>query len=359
MRIAVAMSGGVDSSVAAALLAREGHEVTGLFMKTGVESGEGAENPRRCCSLDDAWDAQRVADQIGIRFYALNYKERFRKVLEDFADSYQAGKTPNPCVRCNQWLKFGALADEARALGCEAIATGHYARIEERAGRHRLLRAVDPEKDQSYVLFALRARDLAAIRFPLGGMSKGEVRKIAAEIGLPVKDKPDSQDLCFAPKGGYREVIGRYRKNDPAPGTFVDTAGNILGRHDGIENFTVGQRKGLGIALGKPAYVVRIEPDTRRVVLGEEEALLSSGCTLADVNWLSDDAPPGPIRARVKIRYTHEPAGAEVTPGPGATATVRFDAPQRSVTPGQAAVFYEGNEVLGGGWIGSTGNRRS
>lgn len=345
------MSGGVDSSVAAALLAREGHEVTGLFMKTGVEAGEGSENPRRCCSLDDAWDAQRVADQIGIRFYALNYKERFRKVLEDFADSYQAGKTPNPCVRCNQWLKFGALADEARALGCGAIATGHYARIEERAGRHHLLRAIDPEKDQSYVLFALRAQDLAAIRFPLGGMSKGEVRKIAAEIGLSVKDKPDSQDLCFAPKGGYREVIGRYRKGDPAPGEFVDAAGNALGEHDGIENFTVGQRKGLGIALGRPVFVLRIEPETRRVVLGEEAGLFSPACSLSGVNWLSGAAPASPFRARVKIRYTHEPAEAIVVPGPGHAAAVRFDAPQRAVTPGQAAVFYDGDEVLGGGWI--------
>lgn len=353
MKIAVAMSGGVDSSVAAALLAREGHEVTGLFMKTGVEAGDGAENPRRCCSLDDAWDAQRVADLVGIRFYALNYKEKFRRVLEDFADSYQAGRTPNPCVRCNQWLKFGALLDEARALGCEAIATGHYARIEERGGRHRLLRAVDPEKDQSYVLFALRTADLPAIRFPLGGMPKSEVRRIAAEIGLPVKDKPDSQDLCFAPKGGYRDVIGRYRREAPAPGTLTDEAGNVLAAHDGIENFTVGQRKGLGVALGKPAYVVRIEPETRRVVLGKEAGLYSAGCALTDVNWLSGAEPVGAIRARVKIRYTHEPAEAEVAPAPGGAAAVRFAAPQRAVTPGQAAVFYDGDEVLGGGWISS------
>ncbi len=353
MRIAVAMSGGVDSSVAAALLAREGHEVTGLFMKTGAEPPPGEENPRRCCSLDDAWDAQRVADLLGIRFYALNYKDRFLKVLEDFADAYQAGRTPNPCVRCNQWLKFGSLLDEARSLGCEAIATGHYARLESRGARPRLLKAADPEKDQSYVLFALRSGDLPLIRFPLGGMTKGEVRKIAAEIGLPVKDKPDSQDLCFASKGGYRDVIGRYRKGASRPGTFVDAAGTVLGTHDGIENFTVGQRKGLGIVLGRPAYVVRIEPQTDRVVLGEEPDLFVAACTLADVNWLSGETPAAPLSARVQIRYAHEAAPAEIVPGPGATAAVRFNAPQRALTPGQAAVFYEGDEVLGGGWIAS------
>lgn len=344
------MSGGVDSSVAAALLAEAGHEVVGFFMKTGVEAGRGAENPRRCCSLDDAWDAQRVADVLGIRFYALNYKEPFRRILADFAEAYAAGRTPNPCVRCNQWLKFGTLLAEARAMGCEAIATGHYARIEDRGGRPALLRGVDPGKDQSYVLFALPRGDLSFIRFPLGAMRKEEVRRRAARLGLSVQDKPDSQDLCFAPPAGHGAVLDRYGARPPEPGEFVDAEGTVLGRHPGVAYFTVGQRKGLGIALGRPVYVVRIEPETRRVVLGEDAALWESVCDVTEVNWIADP-PAAPIRARVKIRSAHAPALAWLRPADDGTVRVAFDEPQRAVTPGQAAVFYDDDAVLGGGWI--------
>ena len=353
---AVAMSGGVDSSVAAALLARLGGKLVGFSMQLVDRlAGEG-ERYGRCCSPDDFRDARSVADRLGFPHYVLDMEEDFRRhVLEPFAGDYARGKTPSPCVRCNTFLKFGSLVARARAVGAESVATGHYAILESdpRTGRTLLRRAADPDKDQSYFLFDLSEEQRRAASFPLGALRKDEVREIARELGLATAEKPESQDLCFVERGGsYRSVLAEHGlSGDERPGEIADEQGRTLGRHAGIDGFTVGQRRGLGIAAGRPLYVLRIDEESRRVIVGDAEGLMRDRCILERVRWIPFDRPSGGIRATVRIRSTHDGALAHVEDHGDGTATVRFDDPQRSITPGQAAVAYDGDRVLGGGWI--------
>ena len=352
-RVVLAMSGGVDSSVAAYLLREQGYEVIGLFMRTGVESPAGggrADHKKGCCSAVDAADARRVADKLDIPFYALDFEREFSRVIDYFADEYLAGRTPNPCVVCNSWLKFGQLWTYARRLGAEQIATGHYARVAGHADGVGLHRAADADKDQSYVLFGLDRAVLPHLLFPLGDYRKHEVRALAREAGLGVADKPDSVEICFVPGGDHAAVIRARRPGQSVPGHFVDAEGTVLGEHEGIEGFTVGQRKGLGVAAGARRYVLRIVPETHDVVLGDREGLLADGLTAARVNWLID-TPTTPQTCSVKIRYRHTPVPGVVTPLPDGGATVQFATPQSAVTPGQAVVFFAADRVLGGGWI--------
>jgi tRNA-specific 2-thiouridylase len=351
-RVVLAMSGGVDSSVAAYLLKQQGYEVVGLFMRTGThtEHDTRADRKKGCCSALDAGDARRVADRLDLPFYALDFEREFDRIIDYFADEYLAGRTPNPCVVCNSWLKFGQLWAYGRQLDADFIATGHYARRIHRDGGVELHRAADPDKDQSYVLYGLRREVLPHLLFPLGGYRKEQVRALARQIGLPVADKPDSVEICFVPDGDHASLVRRRRPGQSAPGEFVDPQGNVLGRHEGIEQFTVGQRKGLGMGFSGRRYVLQIVPETSTVVLGEREDLLKSGLSARAVNWLLP-APAGPLACAVKIRYRHTPAPAIVTPLPGDRVRVEFETPQSAVTPGQAAVFYDADRVLGGGWI--------
>ena len=352
-RVVLAMSGGVDSSVAALLLREQGHEVVGLFMRTGVEPEPSprASHKQGCCSVIDAGDARRVADRLDIPFYALDFAGDFGRVIDYFADEYLAGRTPNPCVVCNNWLKFGKLWSYGRQLGADLIATGHYARLTRRGVEVELHRALDTAKDQSYVLAGLDRAILPRLLFPLGDLTKDRVRQRAREAGLPVSDKPDSVEICFVPGGDHARVIRARRPESPRPGHFVDTEGNVLGEHDGIERFTVGQRKGLGIAAGERRYVLRIVPGANDVVLGDREGLLAGGLAAARVNWLLAEPPSAPLPCQVRIRYRHTPAPGRVTALPGGGARVEFDEPQSAVTPGQLAVVYDGTRVLAGGWI--------
>jgi tRNA-specific 2-thiouridylase len=347
-RVVVAMSGGVDSSTAAYLLTRDGSEVIGLFMRTGVTVEEGA--GRRCCSLADAEDARRVAERLGIPFYVLNCKAEFDRLIDYFCSEYLRGRTPNPCIRCNTELKFGKLVRYAHALGAEAVATGHYARVERRDGRWALRRGADPAKDQSYFLFGLGQEQLARARFPLGELTKTEVRALARSAGLPVQEKPESQDICFVPEASYREVLAE-RLGPPRPGKLVDVSGKLVGEHPGCQNFTIGQRRGLGVALGMPYYVVAIEPETNTVVVGPESALLARGCSVRGLVWGALAGLRLPRPAHVQIRYQHHAAEATIVPTGADEVGVWFAEPQRAITPGQAAVFYQGDVVLGGGWI--------
>jgi tRNA-uridine 2-sulfurtransferase len=352
-RVVLAMSGGVDSSVAAYLLRKQGYDVVGLFMRTGVESGEGngrADHKKGCCSAVDAADARRVADKLDIPFYALNFEQEFGRVIDYFADEYLAGRTPNPCVVCNSWLKFGQLWAYARHLGAERIATGHYARVLVHADGVGLHQAADGDKDQSYVLYGIDRAVLPYLLFPLGDYRKQEVRALAREVGLGVADKPDSVEICFVPGGDHAAVIRARRPGQSVRGQFVDAEGTVLGEHEGIEGFTVGQRKGLGVAAGSRRYVLRIVPETHDVVLGDREELLADGLVAARVNWLIEP-PTAAQNCLIKIRYRHTPVPGVVAPGPEGSATVRFATPQSAVTPGQAVVFYTGDRVLGGGWI--------
>jgi len=346
-RIVVGMSGGVDSSVAAALLVEQGYEVVGVTMHlAGSES--------RCCSLEDADDARRVADRLGIRFYVANYKERFREeVMLPFADAYLEGRTPIPCVACNQRFKFHHLLLRARALGAVAVATGHYARIaEDASGMPRLLRGLDASKDQSYFLFNLGVEQLRRIRFPLGGLHKYQVRAKARELGLATAEKAESQEICFVPDGDYAKRVAELRPDSlPGEGAVVDLQGRELARHGGVQHFTVGQRRGLGVAGTQRRYVTRIEADRNRVVVGTARDLEVKGALLEGLSWTRAQPLRKPLRARVQIRYRHAGVEALVTPRPDGTAQVAFDVPVRALSPGQAAVFYVGEEVLGGGWI--------
>jgi len=347
-RVLVAMSGGVDSSLAAALLVEAGHEVVGVTMNL---AGAGS----RCCSLDDAEDARRVAERLGIRFYVANYRDRFRaEVMEPFADAYLQGRTPIPCVACNRRFKFAHLLQRARALGASRVATGHYARIAcaGPGGPLRLLRARDAAKDQTYFLFDLGQEELRHAAFPLGGLCKEEVRERARALGLATADKPESQEICFVPGGDYARVVESLRPEAvPGEGDVVDASGRVLGRHGGIHRFTVGQRRGLGGGAAAPRYVLRLEPETNRVVVGPREALQQGEAGVEGVRWVAGAAPSRAVEAEVRIRHRHEAAPAEVEPLPQGRARVRFRAPVGAVTPGQAAVFYRGDEVLGGGWI--------
>jgi tRNA-specific 2-thiouridylase len=357
-RVVLAMSGGVDSSVAGWLLGQQGHEVIGLFMRHGQASephwtGDAAGPGRRkrgCCSLADAADARRVADRLGIAFYAVNFEEGFGRIVDYFVGEYTAGRTPNPCIACNTWLKFGKLFEYADSLGAELVATGHYARLVPLDGRPALCRGLDPAKDQSYVLFGIRRELLGRLKFPVGEFSKDEIRRLAARLGLGVAEKRDSQEICFVRDQDHARFVRQQRGRPGTFGEIVTTEGMVVGRHDGIERFTVGQRKGLGVAFGRPRYVVRIEAETCRVVVGPREELARQSLTAAGVNWLVEP-PAAPFACQVKIRYRTAPLDARVEPLPQGRVRVDFAEPCYAVAPGQAAVCYRGQQVLGGGWI--------
>jgi tRNA-specific 2-thiouridylase len=354
-RVVLAMSGGVDSSVAAYLLRRQGYDVVGLFMRTGAGSDDDPrpDHKKGCCSARDAGDARRVADRLDLPFYALDFSADFDGLIDYFADEYLAGRTPNPCVVCNSRLKFGRLWSYARGLGADFIATGHYARVLPGPGDWpQLHRAADPDKDQSYVLFGIGRDVLPHLLFPVGAYRKDEVRALAREAGLGVADKPDSVEICFVPDGDHAALVRRRRPGTRTAGRIVDTSGEVLGEHDGIERFTVGQRKGLGVAAPARRYVLRIVPGDNEVVVGEREGLLAPGLLAREVNWLTE-LPAGPLPCVAKIRYRHPGVPAVVTPREGGRAHVEFAVSQSAVTPGQAVVFYDGTRVLGGGWIES------
>jgi len=352
-RVVLAMSGGVDSSVAALLLKRQGYEVIGLFMRTGVHPAEDdtPSHKKGCCSAVDAGDARRVADRLDIPFYALDFEKDFERIIDYFADEYLAGRTPNPCVVCNNWLKFGKLWSYGKQLQADYVATGHYAQVRREEGRVELHCAVDPDKDQSYVLAGLRHGLLRHVLFPIGGMRKEEVRSLARAAGLGVAEKPDSVEICFVPDQDHAGLIQRRRPELATAGQIVDTSGKVLAGHDGIENFTIGQRKGLGFGAGRRIYVLKILPETKEVVVGDRDELLASGLEASRVNWLMECPPAAALACEAKIRYRHAPAPATVTALGNGGARVVFAEPQSAVTPGQAVVFYTGNRVLGGGWI--------
>jgi tRNA-uridine 2-sulfurtransferase len=363
--IAVAMSGGVDSSTVAAMLRAEGRNVIGLTMQlwnqrrlTG-RAGMPEAVHGRCCSLDDVYDARRVAETIGIPYYVVNHEDRFeRDVVRPFVQEYLSGRTPIPCSLCNNHLKFDQLLTVARQIGADAVATGHYARVEynEHRGRWLLKRPEDHSKDQTYFLFGLTQEQLSRTLFPLGNMTKPEVRDLARKHGLALAEKPDSQEICFVPGGDYKNFLDAYlaEQSDSFPetaGELVTSDGHVIGVHSGIHNFTVGQRKGLGVATGSPLYVLQIKGDTRQVIVGDQEQLYSKTLLARRINLISTDDLLEPMRVSVKIRHRHEPATATIEKTAADEILVTFDQPQRAITPGQAAVFYDGEVVVGGGWI--------
>ncbi len=359
------MSGGIDSSVSAVLLKEAGHDVVGVFMRHGVKAESTARPGKQgCCSLNDAYDARRVADLLGIPFYVLNFERDFGRIIDYFVAEYDRGAAPNPCIKCNKDLKFGKLFEYSDAICAPMIATGHYAQVEHaepcfapsggalRGKRHLLKRGVDARKDQSYVLFPLDQSQLARCLFPVGALEKPAVRDVARRAGLAIADKPESQEICFVPSNDYRPLVKARLGDRVREGVFRSTDGDAVGRHEGHQLFTIGQRKGLGIALGKPMYVVAIEAETNTVVLGDDEDLRGGELTAEQVNWSAVDAKPGDaFEGNVKIRYNHAGAAARVEALDGNRARVTFNEPVRAITPGQAAVFYRGDDVLGGGWI--------
>jgi len=351
MRIVVAMSGGVDSSVAAALLAEQGHDVIGLSMQLYDQRGD--ETFGSCCTLDDLYDARRVADAIGIPHYILNFERQFQDtVISNFVREYAAGRTPLPCAHCNSDLKFSTLLDRARGLGAEQVATGHYARVEQAAGGRWLLRrSADPAKDQSYFLFSLTQAQLARASFPVGALTKPEVRAQARRLGLKVAEKPDSQEICFVPDGDYASFVARKEPAVARAGAIVDQRGEVLGSHGGVHRYTVGQRKGLGVSGPAPRYVLKIEAESGRVTVGPREALDQAALTASGVNWVAIDAPSGWLPVSAQIRHRHRPASGRVRAIGHDRAEFIFDESQPAITPGQAVVFYDGDLVMGGGWI--------
>lgn len=359
-RVLVAMSGGVDSSVAIALLHRAGYQVIGVTMRLSTLEDPDLPGPfRSCCSLEDVDDARAVCQVLGVPHYTLNFEREFEAyVIEAFCQEYARGRTPNPCLLCNQELKFRFLLERAEALGFDKLATGHYARVVRDDQGYHLLRASDPSKDQSYVLFSLGQAQLSRILFPVGEFTKDEVRRIAAEMDLPVADKPDSQDICFIPSGDYRSFLQK-RLGAFEPGEIVDLEGRVLGKHRGIPYYTVGQRQGLGLATGERLYVVEIDAANNRLIVGPEEALFATALIAEDVRFTSDRVPEEPLAVSARIRYRTAEVPAEVVGLPGQRALVRFAEPVRAVTPGQAVVFYRGDEVLGGGTISACLRRDS
>lgn len=370
-RIVLAMSGGVDSSAAAYLLREEGHEVIGVFMRHGEEAQEACRvdspgltlpifNPRAdhkqgCCSASDAEDARRVADKLDIPFYALNLQAEFKQIIDYFVDEYTRGRTPNPCVQCNNWIKFGKLFDYADSVGAEFVATGHYARMipgKTPGSPPALLRGIDDSKDQSYVLFGIKRHLLPRMLLPVGGFRKPQIRELAAKVGLRVADKKDSQEICFVTSGKHDEFVRQRQKGVSTAGDIVTTDGRVVGTHPGIERFTIGQRKGMKVAMGEPYFVVRIEPASRRVVIGRQDELAQSELTAERCNWLVDP-PPGNFQCLAKIRYNSPPTPAMAEIMPENRLRVTFHEPRHGVAPGQAVVCYDGERVLGGGWIES------
>jgi tRNA-specific 2-thiouridylase len=362
--VAVAMSGGVDSSTVAAVLLQQGRAIVGLTMQLWNQrrlpelQGEGPAQ-HRCCSLDDVYDARRVAQHLNFPHYVVNFEDQFeQRVVRPFVEQYLAGRTPIACTNCNTDVKFEPLLLMARQIGAERLATGHYARIRrnEQTGRYELLRARDDSKDQSYFLWGLTQEQLSLSEFPLGELIKEEVRALAREVKLPVAEKPESMELCFVPNGNYVQFIQAYSREvgkpiSDAEGDIVTEDGTVLGRHTGVHNYTIGQRKGLGFATGKPVYVLAIDPEKNRVIVGEDDSLRTTSFEIENMNWISIAEPTAPLRAQVKIRHKHDPAPATVEALPGNRARITFDSPQRAITPGQAAAIYSGDVVLAGGWI--------
>lgn len=371
-RIVLAMSGGVDSSVAAYLLKEAGHDVIGVFMRHGEEAQEAcavdspgfrlpifdarADHKQGCCSASDAEDARRVADRLDIPFYALNLQAEFRQIIDYFVAEYSRGRTPNPCVQCNNWLKFGKLFDYADSVGAEFVATGHYARLEPttdasgKSGIPKMLRGIDLSKDQAYVLFGIAKELLPRMMLPVGGFQKSEIREMAGKVGLRVADKKDSQEICFVTSGKHDEFVRQRRPGVSLAGEIVTTSGEVVGTHPGIERFTIGQRRGVGVAMGEPYFVVRIEPETCRVVIGRQEELARKEVTARDCNWLAEP-PTGPFRCEAKIRYNSPPAAATAEVHPDGHLSIVFDEPRHGVAAGQAVVCFVGEQVLGGGWM--------
>ena len=355
-RVVVAMSGGVDSSVAAALVKSAGYDTIGITLQL-YDHGEAVKRKGACCAGQDIHDARNVAASLDIPHYVLDYESLFREsVIDNFADTYLSGHTPIPCVRCNETVKFKDLLTTAKDLGAEALVTGHYIETSFNDGQWQMRRPVDEKRDQSYFLFSTTPEQLSFLRFPLAHLTKNEIREFAAKLALPVADKPDSQDICFVPNGDYATVIERLRPDCSLPGEIVDMDGNILGQHQGVLHYTVGQRRGLGVAIGEPLYVVRIDADTRQVIVGPKEALARQTIMLDEVNWLGGETLSDPIDVKVKIRSTGSPVRANLTLLQGQRAEVSLDIPEEGVSPGQACVFYGAEDgpaapVLGGGWI--------
>ena len=351
-KVLIAMSGGVDSSVAAYLMKQRGCDCVGVTMRLFSNDDIGLSREKSCCSLDDVQDARSVAAKLAIPYYVFNFTGDFKsQVIDRFTRAYACGQTPNPCIDCNRYLKFERLYERAQLMGCDAVVTGHYARIGQENGRFVLKKALDASKDQSYVLYSLTQEQLAHTRLPLGEFEKTDTRRIAEELGFFNARKPDSQDICFVPDGDYAAFIERATGRTYPEGNFVDEQGNVLGRHRGIIHYTIGQRRGLGIAAETPLYVKRIDPERNEVVLCRDEALYSRALTAKELNWMAFDTPPDSFRASAKIRYRHTEQPCTVTALPGGRVAVEFDEPQRAATPGQAVVFYDGDTVLGGGVI--------